>query len=113
MIHLTDALDAASGSLSHGQKQWLEIGMVLAQKPRLLLVDEPAAGMTPAERDRTVAILRNVAETCAVVVIEHDMEFVRNLSCRVTVLNEGMVLAEGSMDDVVRNEDVIDVYLGR
>ncbi len=113
LIHLTDALDAASGSLSHGQKQWLEIGMVLAQKPRLLLVDEPAAGMTPAERDRTVAILRNVAETCAVVVIEHDMEFVRNLSCRVTVLNEGMVLAEGSMDDVVRNEDVIDVYLGR
>ena len=112
-INLQDVLQSEAGILSHGQKQWLEIGMLLAQEPKLLLVDEPAAGMTPAERERTVNILREVSKTRSVVVIEHDMEFVRNLDCRVTVLHEGSVLAEGFIDHVVNNEEVIDVYLGR
>ena len=112
-IHLADELQSDAGILSHGQKQWLEIGMLLAQEPKLLLVDEPAAGMTPVERERTVNILRDVSKTRSVVVIEHDMEFVRNLDCRVTVLHEGSVLAEGFIDHVVNNEEVIDVYLGR
>lgn len=112
-IHLAEELQSDAGILSHGQKQWLEIGMLLAQEPKLLLVDEPAAGMTPAERERTVKILREVSKTRSVVVIEHDMEFVRNLDCRVTVLHEGSVLAEGFIDHVVNNEEVIDVYLGR
>jgi urea transport system ATP-binding protein len=102
-----------SGALSHGQKQWLEIGMLLAQDPRLLLVDEPAAGMSETEREQTTDILVRAAKTRAVVVVEHDMEFVRRLNCRVTVLNQGSVLAEGSLDHVTRNQDVIDVYLGR
>jgi urea transport system ATP-binding protein len=112
-IGLTDALPRMSGELSHGQKQWLEIGMLLAQDPQLLLVDEPAAGMTPAEREKTTAILVEAAKTRAVVVVEHDMEFVRRLNCKVTVLHEGAVLAEGSLDHVTKNQDVIDVYLGR
>ena len=112
-IGLGDALPRKSGELSHGQKQWLEIGMLLAQEPRLLLVDEPAAGMTPAEREQTTAILVEAAKTRAVVVVEHDMEFVRRLNCKVTVLHEGSVLAEGSLDHVTSNNDVIDVYLGR
>ncbi|MCF2904248.1 urea ABC transporter ATP-binding protein UrtD [Octadecabacter sp. CECT 8868] len=112
-IGLTDALDQQSGSLSHGQKQWLEIGMLLAQDPRLLLVDEPAAGMTPAEREHTTDLLVRAAKTRAVVVVEHDMEFVRRLNCKVTVLHEGSVLAEGSLDHVTKNKDVVDVYLGR
>lgn len=112
-IGLSDALLRISGELSHGQKQWLEIGMLLAQEPRLLLVDEPAAGMTPAEREKTTAILVEAAKTRAVVVVEHDMEFVRRLNCKVTVLHEGSVLAEGSLDHVTQNDDVIDVYLGR
>lgn len=112
-IGLDDALDRTSGELSHGQKQWLEIGMLLAQEPQLLLVDEPAAGMTPAEREKTTAILVEAAKTRAVVVVEHDMEFVRRLNCKVTVLHEGSVLAEGSLDHVTKNQDVIDVYLGR
>ncbi|MDA7427989.1 urea ABC transporter ATP-binding protein UrtD [Primorskyibacter aestuariivivens] len=112
-IGLTDALERTAGELSHGQKQWLEIGMLLAQEPRLLLVDEPAAGMTPAEREKTTDILVEAAKTRAVVVVEHDMEFVRRLNCKVTVLNEGSVLAEGSLDHVTKNPDVIDVYLGR
>ena len=112
-IGLEDALPLKSGTLSHGQKQWLEIGMLLAQEPRLLLVDEPAAGMTPAEREHTTAILVEAAKTRAVVVVEHDMEFVRRLNCRVTVLHEGSVLAEGSLDHVTANKEVIDVYLGR
>jgi urea transport system ATP-binding protein len=87
--------------------------MLLAQEPRLLLVDEPAAGMTLAERERTTALLVDIAKTRAVVVVEHDMEFVRRLNCRVTVLHEGSVLAEGSLDHVTKNQDVIDVYLGR
>lgn len=112
-VGLSDALETRSGALSHGQKQWLEIGMLLAQEPRLLLVDEPAAGMTSAEREKTTAMLIEAAKTRAVVVVEHDMEFVRRLNCRVTVLHEGRVLAEGSLDHVVSNPQVIDVYLGR
>ncbi len=112
-IGLSEALARKSGELSHGQKQWLEIGILLAQEPRLLLVDEPAAGMTPAEREQTTAILVEAAKTRAVVVVEHDMEFVRRLNCKVTVLHEGAVLAEGSLDHVTSNQDVIDVYLGR
>lgn len=112
-IGLQDHLLRKSGELSHGQKQWLEIGMLLAQEPRLLLVDEPAAGMTPEEREHTTALLVEAAKTRAVVVVEHDMEFVRRLNCRVTVLHEGAVLAEGSLDHVTANQEVIDVYLGR
>ncbi|MEO1638086.1 MAG: urea ABC transporter ATP-binding protein UrtD [Pseudomonadota bacterium] len=112
-IGLTDHLTRIAGELSHGQKQWLEIGMLLAQQPRLLLVDEPAAGMTVEEREKTTDILREAAKTRAVVVVEHDMEFVRRLGCKVTVLHEGSVLAEGSLDHVTANQKVIDVYLGR
>ena len=112
-IRLADSLDRFAGELSHGQKQWLEIGMLLAQEPKLLLVDEPAAGMTAPEREVTVALLRDLAKTRSVVVVEHDMEFIRALDCRVTVLHEGAVLAEGSMDFVIANQQVIDVYLGR
>ncbi|MEP3636851.1 MAG: urea ABC transporter ATP-binding protein UrtD [Paracoccaceae bacterium] len=112
-IGLSPALHRKAGELSHGQKQWLEIGMLLAQEPRLLLVDEPAAGMTPSEREHTTDILREAAKTRAVVVVEHDMEFVRRLDCKVTVLHEGSVLAEGSIDHVTKDEKVIEVYLGR
>ncbi|MEO1612588.1 MAG: urea ABC transporter ATP-binding protein UrtD, partial [Pseudomonadota bacterium] len=112
-IGLGDQLERIAGELAHGQKQWLEIGMLLAQEPRLLLVDEPAAGMTPEERDKTVAILREAAKSRAVVVVEHDMEFVRNLDCKVTVLHEGSVLAEGTIDHVTSDPTVVEVYLGR
>ncbi|MDO5632625.1 MAG: urea ABC transporter ATP-binding protein UrtD [Paracoccus sp. (in: a-proteobacteria)] len=112
-VGLADHLSRKSGELSHGQKQWLEIGMLLAQEPRLLLVDEPAAGMTVAEREATTALLVRLAQTRAVVVVEHDMDFVRRLNCRVTVLHQGSVLAEGSLDHVSANPEVIEVYLGR
>jgi urea transport system ATP-binding protein len=112
-VGLADHLPRKAGELSHGQKQWLEIAMLLAQEPRLLLVDEPAAGMTLAERERTTQMLTQMAKTRAVVVVEHDMDFVRRLNCRVTVLHEGSVLAEGSLDHVTKNQNVIDVYLGR
>ena len=112
-VGLSDALSRKSGELSHGQKQWLEIGMLLAQEPRLMLVDEPAAGMTLAEREHTTDLLVNLAKTRAVVVVEHDMEFVRRLNCKVTVLHEGSVLAEGSLDHVTKDPRVIEVYLGR
>lgn len=112
-VGLSDALARKSGELSHGQKQWLELGMLLAQDPKLLLVDEPAAGMTLAEREATTAMLVKMAKTRAVVVVEHDMEFVRRLNCKVTVLHEGAVLAEGSLAHVTQNQAVIDVYLGR
>jgi len=112
-VGLEARLDDRAGILSHGQKQWLEIGMLLAQDPRLLLVDEPAAGMTPAEREHTTDLLKRAALTRAVMVIEHDMDFIRRLDCRVTVLHEGAVLAEGSLDHVTKNQQVIDVYLGR
>ncbi|MEM6578377.1 MAG: urea ABC transporter ATP-binding protein UrtD [Pseudomonadota bacterium] len=112
-IGLLNALDRKAGELSHGQKQWLEIGMLLAQDPQLLLVDEPAAGMTGAEREHTTELLVEAAKTRAVIVVEHDMEFVRRLNCKVTVLHEGSVLAEGSIDHVTTDEKVIEVYLGR
>jgi urea ABC transporter ATP-binding protein UrtD len=112
-VGLSDALPRKAGELSHGQKQWLEIGMLLAQEPRLLLVDEPAAGMTQAEREKTAAMLVEAAREHAVVVVEHDMEFVRRLGCKVTVLHEGRVLAEGSLAHVTADAQVIDVYLGR
>lgn len=112
-IGLADQLHRKAGELSHGQKQWLEIGMLLAQDPQLLLVDEPAAGMTLEEREHTTAMLVEAAKIRAVVVIEHDMEFVRRLNCKVTVLHEGAVLAEGPLDHVTGNQQVIDVYLGR
>lgn len=112
-VGLVEHLPRKAGELSHGQKQWLEIGMLLAQEPRLLLVDEPAAGMTLAEREHTTALLVEMAKTRAVVVVEHDMEFVRRLNCKVTVLHEGAVLAEGSLEHVTKNQQVIEVYLGR
>ncbi len=112
-VGLGGHLARKAGELSHGQKQWLEIAMLLAQEPRLLLVDEPAAGMTLAEREKTTELLVDIARTRAVVVVEHDMEFVRRLNCKVTVLHEGSVLAVGSLDHVTKNQDVIDVYLGR
>ncbi|SER32727.1 urea transport system ATP-binding protein [Faunimonas pinastri] len=108
--HLRNRL---AGGLSHGQKQWLEIGMLLAQDPKLLLVDEPVAGMTDEETVQTATLLRRIAETRSVVVVEHDMTFVRDLGVKVTVLHEGSVLAEGSLDHVSADQKVIDVYLGR
>jgi urea transport system ATP-binding protein len=102
-----------AGSLSHGQKQWLEIGMLLAQEPKLLLVDEPVAGMTDAERRQTAELLREINRDRTVVVVEHDMAFVRDLGVKVTVLHEGAVIAEGSIDQVSADERVIEVYLGR
>jgi urea transport system ATP-binding protein len=112
-VQLTDQRAQLAGSLSHGQKQWLEIGMLLAQEPRLLLVDEPAAGMTDAETMRTADLLRGLAGERSVLVIEHDMDFVRALGCKVTVLHRGAVLAEGSLDHVSANPEVVEVYLGR
>ncbi|MEO5366469.1 MAG: urea ABC transporter ATP-binding protein UrtD [Magnetococcus sp. WYHC-3] len=112
-IGLQERRGSLAGTLSHGQKQWLEIGMLLMQDPRLLLVDEPAAGMTDQETRRTADMLREIARDHSVVVVEHDMEFVRNLGCRVTVLHEGSVLAEGPLDEVQANDRVIEVYLGR
>jgi urea transport system ATP-binding protein len=112
-INLTSAHGAIAGGLSHGQKQWLEIGMLLMQDPQLLLVDEPVAGMTDAETEKTAEMLRDIAKTRSVVVVEHDMSFVRALNVRVTVLHEGSVLAEGKLDAVQDNQQVIDVYLGR
>ncbi|QIE42448.1 urea ABC transporter ATP-binding protein UrtD [Meridianimarinicoccus aquatilis] len=113
LVKLTAHRRDMAGDLSHGQKQWLEIGMLLAQDPELLLVDEPAAGMTDAETMRTADLLRSIAGKHTVVVVEHDMDFVRALDCRVTVLHQGHVLAEGSLDHVSANEQVIEVYLGR
>ena len=112
-VNLIESLEILAGQLSHGQKQWLEIGMLLAQKPNLLLIDDPAAGMTSPERKKTVNLLKNLSRNQSIIVIEHDMEFVKSLECRVTVLHEGSVIAEGSLDYVSQNEKVIDVYLGR
>jgi urea transport system ATP-binding protein len=112
-VNLSEAASRPAGSLSHGQKQWLEIGMLLMQEPELLLVDEPVAGMTDSETEKTAALLRDISKTSAVVVVEHDMDFIRALDVRVTVLHEGSVLAEGNLDTVQNNQRVIDVYLGR
>ena len=113
IIRLKDAARRLAGELSHGQKQWLEIGMLLVQDPELLLVDEPVAGMTDAETEATGELLREIARSHSVVVVEHDMEFVRGLGSKVTVLHEGSVLAEGSLDQVQNDQRVIEVYLGR
>jgi len=112
-IGLSGQRQRLAGSLSHGQKQWLEIGMLIAQDPKLLLVDEPVAGMTDAETMTTAELLKDIAKDHTVVVVEHDMEFVRRLGVKVTVLHEGSVLAEGSIDEVSANTRVVEVYLGR
>jgi len=113
IIRLLTVRDRVAGSLSHGQKQWLEIGMLLAQEPKLLLVDEPVAGMTDAETRQTAELLKEINRDRTVVVVEHDMTFVRELGVRVTCLHEGSVLAEGTIDQVSQNERVVEVYLGR
>jgi len=112
-IRLPSVRDRLAGSLSHGQKQWLEIGMLLAQEPKLLLVDKPVAGMTDAETRQTAELLKEINRDRTVVVVEHDMTFVRDLGVKVTCLHEGTVIAEGSIDQVSANERVIEVYLGR
>ena len=113
LTRLSAVRDRLAGGLAHGQKQWLEIGMLLAQEPKLLLVDEPVAGMTDAESHQTADLLREINREHTVVVVEHDMAFVRALGVKVTVLHEGTVIAEGSIDQVSANERVIEVYLGR
>ena len=110
---LTAKRETFAANLSHGQKQWLEIGMLLAQDPELLLVDEPVAGMTDAETEETARLLRDIARTRSVVVVEHDMHFVRELGVKVTCLHEGSVLSEGTLDQVSADPKVIEVYLGR
>ena len=112
-IRLSSQRGVLAGDLSHGQKQWLEIGMLLAQDPKLLLVDEPVAGMTDAETMQTADLLREIAKDHSVVAVEHDMDFVRKLDVKVTVLHEGAVLAEGPLDQVSADPKVIEVYLGR
>jgi urea transport system ATP-binding protein len=112
-VRLSAERGRLAAELSHGQKQWLEIGMLLAQNPHLLLVDEPVAGMTDAETEQTAALLRAINRTHSVVVVEHDMAFVRALDAKVTVLHEGAVLSEGSIDHVSGDARVVEVYLGR
>jgi urea transport system ATP-binding protein len=112
-VRLLDQRERLAGELSHGQKQWLEIAMLLAQDPKLLLVDEPVAGMTDAETEETASLLREISKSHSVVVVEHDMTFVRALGVKVTCLHEGSVLAEGTIDSVSANERVVEVYLGR
>ncbi len=113
ITRLTAVQDRLAGRLSHGQKQWLEIGMLLAQDPKLLLVDEPVAGMTDVETQQTAELLKEINLEHTVVVVEHDMTFVRELGVKVTCLHEGSVLAEGTIDEVSENERVVEVYLGR
>ncbi|ACT49948.1 MULTISPECIES: urea ABC transporter ATP-binding protein UrtD [Methylovorus] len=111
-ILLKDLLDMEAALLSHGQKQWLEIGMLLMQEPELLMLDEPVAGMSAKERDQTADLLNRICQNRSVIVIEHDMEFVKKIAHKVTVLHQGKILAEGSMDKVQADEKVIEVYLG-
>ncbi|MEA2903234.1 MAG: urea transport system ATP-binding protein [Alphaproteobacteria bacterium] len=113
IVRLASFRDRVAGSLSHGQKQWLEIGMLLAQEPKLLLVDEPVAGMTDTETRQTADLLKEINRDRTVVVVEHDMTFVRELGVKVTCLHEGSVLAEGTIDQVSANDRVVEVYLGR
>ena len=113
IVRLSPLRERIAGSLSHGQKQWLEIGMLLAQEPKLLLVDEPVAGMTDAETRQTAELLKEINRDRTVIVVEHDMTFVRDLGVKVTCLHEGTVIAEGSIDQVSANQRVIEVYLGR
>ncbi len=111
-IKMLDLLDMEAALLSHGQKQWLEIGMLLMQNPELLMLDEPVAGMSAKERDETAELLRKISANRSVLVIEHDMDFVEKIADKVTVLHQGKILAEGSMDNVQADEKVIEVYLG-
>ena len=111
-IFLSDRLDLEAGLLSHGQKQWLEIGMLLMQEPELLLLDEPIAGMSARERELTADLLERICRNRSVIVIEHDMEFVKRIAHKVTVMHQGKILAEGPMDKVQADPKVIDVYLG-
>src|SRR4249919_480417 len=113
VVRLAGLRHRVAGSLAHGQKQWLEIGMLLAQEPKLLLVDEPVAGMTDVETQQTAELLKEINRDKTVIVVEHDMHFVRELGVKVTCLHEGSVLAEGSIDQVSTNERVVEVYLGR
>jgi urea transport system ATP-binding protein len=113
LIHLGESADRPAGLLSHGQKQWLEIGMLLMQEPQLLLLDEPVAGMTDEETERTAELCNTLAGQHSLVVVEHDMDFVTRIARKVTVLHEGSVLAEGSMETVQNDPRVIEVYLGR
>src|SRR5437773_355376 len=113
VVRLAGVRHRVAGSLAHGQKQWLEIGMLLAQEPKLLLVDEPVAGMTDVETQQTAELLKEINRDRTVVVVEHDMAFVRELGVKVTCLHEGSVLAEGTIDQVSQNERVVEVYLGR
>jgi len=113
VTRLGDKRGALAANLSHGQKQWLEIGMLLAQDPKLLLVDEPVAGMTDAETEETARLLKDINQTHSVIVVEHDMHFVRELGVKVTCLHEGAVLSEGTLDFVSSDERVMEVYLGR
>jgi urea transport system ATP-binding protein len=112
-IRLGDSRYRLAGNLSHGQKQWLEIGMLLAQDPKLLLVDEPVAGMTDVETHQTAELLKEINKDKTIMVVEHDMTFVRELGVKVTCLHEGTVLAEGTIDQVSTNDRVVEVYLGR
>jgi len=112
IVGLTEHAERPAGTLSHGQKQWLEIGMLLVQRPQLLLIDEPVAGMTRQETEATAELLTSLAGKHSVVVVEHDMEFVRSIARKVTVLHEGRVLAEGRMEDIQSNPRVVEVYLG-
>lgn len=111
-ILLDDQLDTEAGLLSHGQKQWLEIGMLLIQDPQLLMLDEPVAGMSVKEREQTAVLLNKISKGRSVLVIEHDMEFVEKIADKVTVLHQGKILATGNMEEVQSNPDVIEVYLG-
>ena len=111
-IRLTELARLQAGKLSHGQKQWLEIGMLLMQKPQLLLLDEPVAGMTPEEMDRTIELLHDLEGEQSIMVVEHDMEFVRAIAHKVTVLHQGSVLAEGTMDEMQNHPAVVEAYLG-
>jgi len=111
-IYLKDQLDIEGAFLSHGQKQWLEIGMLLMQNPEMLMLDEPVAGMSPAEREQTAELLKKICENRSILIIEHDMDFVSRIAHKVTVLHLGKILAEGSMAEIQNNEKVQDVYLG-
>ena len=111
-IGLSDKLETEAGILSHGQKQWLEIGMILMQEPEIIMLDEPVAGMSVRERSETAALLRRISKDRSVLVIEHDMEFVREIADRVTVMHLGKILAEGSMEKVSADPKVIEVYIG-
>lgn len=111
-IFLKDYLDVEGAFLSHGQKQWLEVGMLLMQEPQLVMLDEPVAGMSPAEREQTAELLRRICKGRSIIIIEHDMEFVSRIAHKVTVLHLGKILAEGTMEEIQSNPKVIDVYLG-